>query len=101
MFFKSSVRIGYKKKRKYHYFLCTAKKYKGSGGVQWFLDSKDCAGTSNLRTHAIKCFESDTNKAATLSTKSHPCDGSIFVALAHSGQQPNTTSHCALTVDKM
>ena len=37
---------------------------KGIHGVQHFQDSKDQAATSNLKSHAVKCFGQDTVDAA-------------------------------------
>ena len=96
-FFKADVEIGYENGRKFHLFRCTAKQCKGSGIVQRFLNSKDRAGTSNLKAHAVKCFGAHAIDAAANQPKSGTCDGSIFAAFAHQGQQPVRISHCPLT----
>lgn len=68
-----------------------------SGLVRRYLDSKDCAAMSNLKTHAIKCFGANVIEAAANKTQSSTRDGSIFAVFARQGQQPVTTSHRALT----
>jgi hypothetical protein len=100
-FFKSKVKIGHESGRKYHYFHCAAKRCKGSGGVRRFQDSKDRAGTSNLKGHAIKCFGSDAVNAAfdNKSTNSRT-DGSIFAVFARRGQAQVTISHRAHTTEE-
>ncbi|KAG6821833.1 hypothetical protein H0H92_000600, partial [Tricholoma furcatifolium] len=56
--------------------------------------------TSNLKTHAIKCFGQDVVQAAFDKDDSAISqDGSIFAAFARKGQQPVTVSHRALTSD--
>jgi hypothetical protein len=66
-FFKPDVKVGYEGKRKYHFFCCAAKKCKGQKGihgVRRFQDLKDRVATSNLKSHAIKCFGQDAVDAA-------------------------------------
>jgi len=99
-FFKSKVDIGYEGGRKFHYFRCAARRCKGSGGVRRYLDSKDRAATSNLKTHATKCFGSDAVEAAVNGTKSGARDGSIFAAFACPGQQAVSVSHRAHTTEE-
>ena len=96
-FFKSDVKVGYDGQRKLHYFLCAAKKCKGKGGVRRFQDSKDHAATSNLRSHAIKCFGQDAVDSAFSNTQSRGRDTSIFAAFARQGQRPVKVSHHAHT----
>ena len=99
-FFKSKVLVQYKKSWKFHVFQCAAKKCKGHGSVHRYLDSKDCAATSNLKTHALKCFGTDAVNTAANNTQSHGRDGTIFAAFARPGQHPVTVSHCALTTEE-
>ena len=96
-FFKSDVKVGYDGQRKFHYFLCAAKKCKGKGGVRCFQDSKDHTATSNLRSHAIKCFGQDAVDSAFSNTQSRGRDTSIFAAFARQGQRPVKVSHRAHT----
>jgi len=96
-FFKSKVEIGRENGRKFHLFRCAARKCKGNSIVWRYLDSKDRAATSNLKSHANKCFGADVVNAATKPTKSGARDGSIFAAFSHPGQKPVTVSHRALT----
>jgi hypothetical protein len=58
-------------------------------------------GTSNLKSHAVKCFGFDAVEAAANGTKVHAHDGSIFAAFAHAGQQAVSVSHCALTSEEI
>jgi hypothetical protein len=99
-FFRTKVRVGHENGRKYHYFQCAAKKCKGSGGVRRFQDSKDRAGTSNLRGHAVKCFGRDAVDAAFNNKSDTGNDGSIFAAFARQGQAPVAVSHRAPTTDE-
>src|SRR6266481_10147163 len=99
-FFKSNVEIGHENSRKFHLFRCAATRCKGSGIVRQFLDSKDRAGTSNLKAHAIKCFGTHVVNAAANPTKSGTRDGSIFAAFARQGQQPVTIAYCLLTSEE-
>ena len=96
-FFKSKVLIQYENGRKFHLFQCACK---GHGSVRRYLDSQDHAATSNLKTHAVKCFGADAVNAAANNTQSRGHDGTIFAAFAHPGQQPVTVSHCALTTEE-
>ncbi|KAG6825006.1 hypothetical protein H0H92_005103 [Tricholoma furcatifolium] len=73
----------------------------GKGSVRQYQDLKDCTATSNLKSHAIKCFGEAVVEAAfgqEISGLSR--DGSIFAAFARRGQQPITVSHHALTSDE-
>lgn len=99
-FFKATVDIGYEDGHKFHQFQCAASKCKGNGKVRHYQDSKDCAATSNLKSHAIKCFGQDAVEAAFNKTDPPSQDGSIFAAFAHQGQQPVTVSHRAHTTDE-
>lgn len=99
-FFKSKVLIQYENGRKFHLFQCAAKKCKGHGSVRRYLDSQDRAATSNLKTHAVKCFGADAVNAAANNTQSRGRDGTIFAAFARPGQQPVTVSHRALTTEE-
>ncbi|KAG6807412.1 hypothetical protein H0H92_007644 [Tricholoma furcatifolium] len=100
-FFKPKVEISYEGERKVHIFHCAAKRCKEKGSVRRYQDSKDKAATSNLKTHAIKCFGEDVVNAvfhkddSTLSR-----NGSIFAAFARQGQQPVSISHRALSTDE-
>ncbi|KAF8221741.1 hypothetical protein L208DRAFT_1326376 [Tricholoma matsutake] len=99
-FFKPDVKVGYDGKHKYHLFSCAAKKckgLKGVHGVQHFQDSKDHAATSNLKSHAIKCFGQEAVDAAFNGTHPKARDTSIFAAFARQGQQPIKISHHAHT----
>jgi len=99
-FFKPDVKVGYEGKRKYHFFRCAAMKckgLKGIHGVRRFQDSKDHAATSNLKSHAIKCFGQDAVDAAFNNTKAKSHNGSLFAAFARQGQQPVNVFHRAHT----
>ena len=101
-FFQAKVSVGYDEGRKYHFFKCAARKCKGKGqrGVRRYLDSKDRAATSNLKSHAVKCFGQDAVEAAFEKTQSGGRDGSIFAAFARQGQQPVKISHRAHTAEE-
>jgi hypothetical protein len=100
-FFKMKVKIGYEKGRKYHFFKCAAKWCKANvKGIRCYQDSKDHAATSNLKTHATKCFGADIIDAAFNKTQSSGQDKSIFTAFAWVGQQPVTFSHQAHTAEE-
>lgn len=99
-FFKASIEIGYDNGRKYHYFKCAAKKCKTSGGVRRYQDSKDRAATSNLKTHALKCFGVDAVTAACEKKDPGGRDGSIFASFASVGQQPVKFTHRTHTTDE-
>ncbi|KAI9508044.1 hypothetical protein F5148DRAFT_965109, partial [Russula earlei] len=61
------VKVGYEGHHKYHFFQCAVEKCKGLRGIYgiWQLqDLKDCAATSNLKSHAIKCFGLEVVDAA-------------------------------------
>jgi hypothetical protein len=60
---------------------------KGIHGVRCFQDFKDCAATSNLKSHAIKCFGKDAVDAAFNDTQLKARDTSIFVVFARQGQR--------------
>ena len=96
-FFKAKVEVKYENEQKFHVFQCTAKKCKGNGVVQQYLNSTDHTATSNLKMHAIKCFGADAVDSAANKTKSSGRDGSIFALFARPGQQLVTMSHRALT----
>jgi hypothetical protein len=100
-FFRKKVDIKYDHGRKFHFFRCSADRCKGSGGVRRYLDSKDRAATSNLKTHANRCFGVDVVNAATNNTKAGPRDGSIFAAFARAGQRPATVSHRGLSSEEI
>ena len=64
-FFKSKVVIDYDNSCKFHFFQCAAKHCKGKvKGIHHYQDLQDRAATSNLKTHATKCFGTDAVKAA-------------------------------------
>jgi hypothetical protein len=93
-FFKSEVTIGYEKGRKYHFFACAARNcVKENHGVRRFLDSKDRAATSNLKSHAMRCFGKDAVSAAFNGERITEKDGSVFAAFARQGQRPVHVSH--------
>ncbi|KAF8877776.1 hypothetical protein BD779DRAFT_1448209, partial [Infundibulicybe gibba] len=70
-----------------------ATKCKGSqGGIRCYQDSQDRAGTSNLKTHAIKCFGSEIVNSAFGNFQTAGPDCSIFAAFAQLGQQPTKFS---------
>ena len=101
-FFKAEVTVGYEGQRKYHFFHCAAKKcrgLKGVHGVRRLQDSKDRAATSNLKSHAVKCFGQDAVNAAFNKLESEPksYNSSIFAAFARQGQWPVKVSHRAHT----
>ncbi|KAF8231145.1 hypothetical protein L208DRAFT_1278761, partial [Tricholoma matsutake] len=84
-FFKPNVKVGYEGKCKYHFFPCAAKKCKGSKGIygiRCFQDTKDHTATSNLRSHAVKCFGLEAIDAAYNSSEPKGWDTSIFAAFA-------------------
>ena len=102
-FFKANVSVGYDEGRKFHFFKCAAQYCKGKGhkGVRRYLDSKDRAATSNLKTHALRCFGRDLVEAAFENKQSEGRDGSIFAAFARQGQQPVNISHRAHTAEEI
>jgi hypothetical protein len=95
MFFKTSaIQIGYEHGRKFHFFPCAARKCRNpSHGVHCYLDSKDKAATSNLKSHAVRCFGQPAADAAFQFQKDTSRDGSIFSAFARQGQRPVQFSH--------
>jgi hypothetical protein len=101
-FFQAEVSVGYDKGRKYHFFKCASGKCKGKGqkGVRRYLDSKDRAATSNLKSHAVRCFSQDLVESAFKKTQLGGRDGSIFAAFARQGQQPVKISHRAHTTEE-
>jgi hypothetical protein len=100
-FFKTKVEIGYKGGQKYQFFKCAAKWCKTNiKGVQRYQDLKDCAATSNLKHHAIKCFGINAVEAAFNKTQPSGQDKSIFAAFAWVGQQSVTFSHWAHTANE-
>jgi hypothetical protein len=93
-FFKPNVKIGYENGRKYHFLPCAARAcLNGSHGVRRYLDSKDRATTSNLKTHATRCFGKDAVAAAFKGEPIIERDGSVFAAFARQGQRPVKLSH--------
>ena len=100
-FFKSKVVIDYDDSRKFHFFQCAAKCCKGKvKGVHRYQDSQDRAATSNLKTHATKCFGTDAVKAAFNWTPSTSHENSIFAMFACLGQKAVSFSHRAHTSDE-
>ncbi|GBE88187.1 hypothetical protein SCP_1300010, partial [Sparassis crispa] len=95
-FFKlAEVSIDYDDEgRKYHFFPCAARQCKNKyKGVRHYQDSKDKSSTSNLKTHATKCFGTAAVAAAIQGKSDTGKDGSIFAAFARRGQRPVTVSH--------
>ena len=101
-FFQAEVSVGYDEGRKYHFFKCASGKCKGKGqkGVHRYLDSKDRDATSNLKSHAVRCFSQDLVESAFEKTQPGGRDGLIFAAFARQGQQPIKISHCAHTTEE-
>ena len=101
-FFQSDVTAGYDNGRKYHFFKCatTRCRNKGIHGVRRYQDSKDCGATSNLKSHAIRCFGKDVVAAAFGEGQTGKQDGSIFVAFARQGQAPVKVTHRAHTTEE-
>lgn len=99
-FFKNKVDIGYEEGRKYHFFKCATKRCKGKGGVRRYQDSQDRAATSNLKTHAIRCFGADAVDAAFKKGPSTTPGASIFASFARLGQRVVSFSHRAHTSDE-
>ena len=101
-FFQAEVSVGYDEGHKYHFFKCASRKCKGKGqkGVCHYLDSKDHAAMSNLKSHAVRCFGQDLVESAFKKTQPRWCDGSIFAAFTCQGQQPVKISHCAHTTEE-
>ena len=64
--FQAKVSIGYDEGRKFHFFKCASKNCKGKvqKSVQCYLDLKDCAAMSNLKSHALRCFSQDLVESA-------------------------------------
>ena len=58
------------------------------------------AATSNLKTHAIRCFGADAVNAAFNKPTSGSPDGSIFASFARLGQASVSISHRAHTTDE-
>ena len=101
-FFQAEVSVWYDEGCKYHFFKCASRKCKGEGqkGVCRYLDLKDHAATSNLKSHAVRCFSQDLVKSAFKKTQPRGHDGSIFAVFACQGQQPIKISHCAHTTEE-
>jgi len=100
-FFKTDIKIDSDNGRPYHFFKCAAKRCKvKGGGIRCYQDSKDRGGTSNLKTHAIKCFGAHAVEAAFKKTSSDTRDGSIFASFARLGQGAVTVSHRAHSIDE-
>ena len=100
-FFQAEVSVGYDEGCKYHFFKCASRKCKGKGqkGVRHYLDSKDRAATSNLKSHAVRCFGQDLVESAFEKTQPRGRDGSIFTVFTRQGQQPIKISHRAHTTE--
>ena len=99
-FFLPNVTVGYEGMRKCHFFPCTTKKCqasKGIRGVRQYQDTKDHSATSNLWSHAIKCFGKDAVDVAFNKPQPKDQDTSIFAAFAQQGQRPAKVSHCTHT----
>jgi hypothetical protein len=96
-FCQAEVSVKYDEGGKYHFFKCASGKCKGKGqkGVCRYLDSKDHAATSNLKSHAVRCFGQDLVKSAFGKTQPGGHDGSIFAVFTRQGQQPVKISHHA------
>ncbi|KAH9952530.1 hypothetical protein BC827DRAFT_1081417, partial [Russula dissimulans] len=77
-----------------------ARRCKGKGGVHHYQDSQDRAATSNLKTHAVRCFGTDAVDAAFKKGPSTTPGTSIFGAFAQLGHQPVSFSHCTHTIDE-
>ncbi|KAH9962334.1 hypothetical protein BC827DRAFT_1110163, partial [Russula dissimulans] len=99
-FFKVKVEIKYEDNCKYHYFKCAVRCCKGKGGVRHYQDSQDRAATSNLKTHAVRCFGTDAVDAAFKKGPSTTPGTSIFGAFAQLGHQPVSFLHRAHTIDE-
>jgi hypothetical protein len=101
-FFHAEVSVGHDEGRKYHFFKCASGKCKGKGqkGVCRYLDSKDRAAMSNLKSHAVMCFGQDLVESAFEKPQPRGRDGSIFTVFAHQGQQLIKISHCAHTTEE-
>ena len=100
-FFKSDIKIVTEKNRTYHFFKCAAKHCKNKcGGVRCYQDFQDCAATSNLKSHAIKCFGANAVDAAFQKGSSGAQDGLIFASFAQIGQTSVIISHRAHTTDE-
>ncbi|KAE9387088.1 hypothetical protein BT96DRAFT_1025988 [Gymnopus androsaceus JB14] len=96
-FFDSKVTVGYEDNRKYHIFKCAAHRCRGKGIVRCYLDKGDKSSTSNLRTHAVRCFGEDAVAAATKGASHSRPDGSIHAAFGRQGSQPISVTHRAHT----
>jgi hypothetical protein len=102
-FFDSKIKIGYDKdSRKFHFFKCGAKKCLNHGlnGVRRYQDSQDRGATSNLKTHASKCFGDDVVDTAFGLKTSGKGDSSIFAAFTRQGQQPVKVTHRARDMEE-
>lgn len=101
-FFKDDVKIMSDNGRNYYFFACAATHCKlPSHGVRRYLDSKDMTSTSNLRTHAERCWGKDIVEARLAGAKVDKRDGSIFAAFAAAGQRPITVMHRTHTNDEV
>ena len=95
--FEPDVKIKYEGGRKYHFFVCAAKRCRHSGdeaGVRRYLDKQDKSSTSNLKTHAISCWGEEAVRLVLAGKEPTSRSGSIFSAFAHQGQHRVTVSHC-------
>jgi hypothetical protein len=92
--FFGTAQVKYDGDRKYHYFPCGAKHCKGpKNGVRRYLDTSDKSSTTNLKSHAIKCWGRDAINSATTAAKEGGRDTSIHAAFARQGQRPVTHTH--------
>ena len=65
-----------------------------------YQDSKDRGATSNLKSHAIKCFGKDVVAAAFNDAPTGKQDGSIFAEFTRQGQAPVKVTHQAHTTEE-
>lgn len=89
--------------RRAHTFYCNVKSCKNkTRAVRRYLDKGDGKSTSNLRTHAVKCWGLEAVEAAngvsladarTATKKGKLCDGSITAAFERKGKGKVTYSH--------
>ncbi|KAH9954161.1 hypothetical protein BC827DRAFT_1144435, partial [Russula dissimulans] len=77
-----------------------ARHCKGKGGVRCYQDSQDCAATSNLKTHTVRCFGTDAVDTAFKKGPSTTPGALFFSAFAQLGHQPVSFSHRAHTIDE-
>ena len=101
-FLQAEVSVRYDEGHKYYFFKCASGKCKRKGqkGVHHYLDLKDRAATSNLKSHAVRCFGQDLVESAFEKIQPRGCDGSIFTAFTHQDQQPIKISHHTHTTEE-